>query len=58
MQFLMKLFGVNEFLPSNKLIALLSDMLCADSEVYLPVCTNILFLLFGTDTEQMNTVRW
>ncbi|XP_026273470.2 lipase 3-like [Frankliniella occidentalis] len=53
--FVLKLVGINEFLPSSKLISFLGDMLCYDGKAGQALCTNMLFLLAGTDTDQMNT---
>lgn len=53
---LFKLFGVDEFLPSNAVIRFLAETVCRGS-VSRYVCLNMVFLLTGCDIQQMNASR-
>ncbi|XP_035212094.1 gastric triacylglycerol lipase-like isoform X2 [Stegodyphus dumicola] len=53
--FLFRLLGINEFLPSNALMRFLSAVVC-ETKLKI-VCENIIFLLCGTDYSQLNETR-
>lgn len=55
LDFLFKLLGVNEFLPSNAIMKFLSEIVC-DTRVKF-ICEDIIFLLCGTDISQLNATR-
>lgn len=54
---LAKLIGVNEFMPSSALIQLLGKTLCDESSPINGVCSNILFLICGYNSKQLNEVK-
>lgn len=56
LQFLMDLMGVDEFLPHSDLFNLVGDTLCQDSSTFQSVCSNILFLVAGYDSRNLNEV--
>uniref|UniRef100_A0A6P8IGI2 Lipase n=1 Tax=Actinia tenebrosa TaxID=6105 RepID=A0A6P8IGI2_ACTTE len=51
-----KIFGNRDFLPSNEILRILSKLLCGH-EVVRDVCSDILFLIAGLDTKQLNETR-
>jgi hypothetical protein len=53
---LLHLLGVYEFLPHTEVISWLGDTVCdeEDHPIYTEVCTNVAFLLFGIQPEQLN----
>ncbi|XP_052130426.1 lipase 3-like [Frankliniella occidentalis] len=51
---LIRLMGANEFLPNSKLVSWLGDTFCADGDITQPLCYDIMFLIGGTDSQQMN----
>lgn len=53
----MKLLGINEFLPNNKLFDLVGKLVCEESSPFNAVCSNILFLICGYDSQQLNEVN-
>lgn len=53
--FLFKILGVNEFLPSNAVMKFLSELVCDTEERYL--CEDVMFLVMGTDKYQLNQTR-
>lgn len=55
---LVELFGNTEFLPSNKLFHLLAPEICQENSLFLPMCSNILFLIGGWDSQHFNNVRF
>lgn len=50
-------FGLNEFLPSNKLIQEAGGLLCHDESIFQEVCANVLFLIAGYNSPSLNRVR-
>ena len=50
----MKMFGVYEFLPSNEMMADGGKYLCKDQSLFQEVCANVLFLISGYNSEQLN----
>ncbi|KAE8739019.1 hypothetical protein FOCC_FOCC015489 [Frankliniella occidentalis] len=57
---LIRLMGANEFLPNSKLVSWLGDTFCADGDITQPLCYDIMFLIGGTDSQQMNALiaKW
>ncbi|UJR28543.1 hypothetical protein I4U23_009778 [Adineta vaga] len=51
------LFGRNEFLPSSSIIHWLSKYACDETIIDKEVCENILFILCGPETHNMNSSR-
>ncbi|XP_046394227.1 lipase 3-like [Ischnura elegans] len=49
------MLGLDEFLPSSDLMHFLGKVACEDGAIVQPLCTNILFLLSGYDSAQLNT---
>ncbi|XP_055376048.1 lipase 1-like [Condylostylus longicornis] len=49
-----KLLGKYEFLPNNELMALAGQALCKDQAITQVMCTNIVFLIAGYDSDQLN----
>lgn len=47
---------MNEFLPSSELNSIAAHTFCGKDSLFLPVCTNILFLIAGFSPNQLNTV--
>jgi len=57
LEFLLKLIGgYGEFLPSNELMHLVAKYMCG-SWITNPLCSDLIFLIFGTDSNQLNTTR-
>ncbi|GLG98545.1 Lipase [Gryllus bimaculatus] len=52
---LLKLLGVNEFLPHADVYGVMGDRLCSDTAPTQSVCSNALFLICGFDSEELNT---
>uniref|UniRef100_A0A182R885 Lipase n=1 Tax=Anopheles funestus TaxID=62324 RepID=A0A182R885_ANOFN len=48
------LLGVNEFLPSNEMMVLGGQRLCEDESPFQEVCANVLFLIAGYNSPQLN----
>lgn len=51
-----KLLGVYEFLPASELFILGGKDLCRDKAVTQVLCENILFLIAGYQSDQLNHV--
>jgi len=47
--------GIYEFLPNSELMALLGQAACRDEAWFQVVCSNVLFLIGGFNSPQMNT---
>jgi lysosomal acid lipase/cholesteryl ester hydrolase len=54
-EYLFWLLGYNEFLPSDGIMKYLSQFVCNTEVKFL--CENVLFLLAGADSKQLNTTR-
>ncbi|CAF3996256.1 unnamed protein product [Adineta steineri] len=52
-----KLFGRNEFLPASNILKWLSKYACAEFFVDRLICENMLFIIGGPDTKNMNSSR-
>ncbi len=48
--------GVNEFVPTNKMLELFAELACDATMRERKLCENVLFLLTGYDEQQMNLV--
>jgi len=55
LEWILSNLGVNEFLPSSDLFQLVGEEACKQNSTLLDVCVNILFLLCGPDSEQLDT---
>ncbi|XP_037817102.1 lipase 3-like [Lucilia sericata] len=51
---LAELIGSSEFMPSNKLITMLGPEICQEKSPFIPMCSNILFLIGGWDSSHFN----
>ncbi|XP_066998922.2 lipase 3 [Anabrus simplex] len=51
---LLNLLGVNEFMPKTELLESLGQLLCRDTAITQDICSNILFLIAGFDSDQLN----
>ncbi|KXJ24655.1 gastric triacylglycerol lipase [Exaiptasia diaphana] len=51
-----KIFGIRDFFPSNEILRILSELICGH-KVVRDVCSDILFLIAGVDTKQLNETR-
>lgn len=49
----MEALGIGEFLPSNRLMDILADLVC-DEDALPVICEEIVFLLMGFDKAQLN----
>lgn len=49
-----KMLGVYEFLPSNDMMIEGGKLLCKDESPFQEVCANVLFLLCGYNSAQLN----
>ncbi|KAG8230455.1 hypothetical protein J437_LFUL009944 [Ladona fulva] len=47
-------FGIDEFLPNSDLLDMVGAALCKDDAITQSLCSNILFLLCGYDSQQLN----
>ncbi|KAI5703784.1 hypothetical protein M8J75_016203 [Diaphorina citri] len=52
--FLINSLGFYEFLPNNKFLVLVDQMLCQRGSLIQGICDNVLFLIAGYDSEQLN----
>jgi hypothetical protein len=55
-QILLDLMGVYEFLPHTELLSLIGEVLCNDNAITVDICSNVLFLIAGYDSSQLNKV--
>lgn len=51
-----KWIGLYEFLPSSDLFTQLGQTLCHDEAITQMICTNIIFMIAGYNSQQLNTV--
>lgn len=56
LQFGAGLFGIYEFLPNSEIMSLLGEAACRDQAWFQSMCSNVLFLIGGFNSEQMNSV--
>lgn len=50
----MKMLGVYEFAPSNDMMVDGGMLICKDESPFQEVCANVLFLLCGFNSQQLN----
>ncbi|XP_069688423.1 lipase 3-like [Periplaneta americana] len=50
----LQLLGVGELMPNNGFMKILSDLACTEGSIFQPMCQNILFLIVGYDSSQLN----
>jgi len=48
--------GINEFTPSNELMALVGQVLCNEQAITVEICANALFIVAGFNSAQLNRV--
>lgn len=53
-EWVMKMLGVYEFLPSDEMMIDGGKLLCKDESPFQEVCANVLFLLCGYNSEQLD----
>ena len=53
-EMVMKMLGTYEFLPSNDMMINGGKLICKDSSPIQELCANVLFLLSGYNSEQLN----
>ncbi|ETN70864.1 hydrolase, alpha/beta domain protein, partial [Necator americanus] len=51
------IFGAGEFLPNNWVMKLVADAVCGGLKVEAALCDNVLFLIAGPESNQMNQTR-
>lgn len=51
------LLGINEFAPSSAMLQLGGSILCRDQSIFQEICANVLFLICGFDSDQLNKVN-
>ncbi|XP_052866732.1 lipase 3-like [Anopheles cruzii] len=54
LDWIMRMLGVNEFLPSSDMMTLGGQLLCRDQALFQEVCANVLFLIGGFNSPQLN----
>lgn len=52
--FVLKMLGVHEFAPSSEMMAKGGKLLCDKTSVFHEICTNVLFLLGGYNSNQLD----
>ncbi|XP_058839894.1 lipase 3-like [Topomyia yanbarensis] len=53
-EWMMRMLGVNEFLPNSEMMALGGQKACNDESMFQEVCASVLFLIAGFNSDQMN----
>jgi hypothetical protein len=48
--------GIHEFLPHSELLTLVGQILCNDQAITVDICSNVLFIIAGYDSQQLNKV--
>uniref|UniRef100_A0A0N4WER1 Lipase 3 n=1 Tax=Haemonchus placei TaxID=6290 RepID=A0A0N4WER1_HAEPC len=51
------MFGAGKFLPNNFIMKMIADSVCGGLKVEADLCDNILFLIAGPESHQMNATR-
>lgn len=54
---MIQLLGIKEFLPSSAVTKFLGEAVCGAGHIMEETCGNILFLLCGFDTKNLNKTR-
>jgi len=49
--------GIYEFMPSSELLSLAGQALCNEQAITVDICGNVLFLIAGFDSGQLNKVN-
>lgn len=52
----MTMMGVDEFLPTSEFMEFMGQTLCNDESLFQSLCSNVLFLIAGFDSQQLNEV--
>lgn len=55
-QYIIRFFGVNDFLPTNALLTKIGREACEARSPYQVVCSNVLFMITGYDASLLNKV--
>jgi len=53
-----RMLRITEFMPNTKFLVDHSQVVCHDNAMTQDVCSNILFLVAGYNSEQLNKVMW
>ncbi|KAJ1529189.1 hypothetical protein ONE63_005995 [Megalurothrips usitatus] len=53
--FITKVLGIGEFLPSDAFLSYVNSKACSDGSLVQSVCTNLLFMIAGYDSEELDT---
>jgi lysosomal acid lipase/cholesteryl ester hydrolase len=56
LQWLLELMGIHEVLPSSELLSLVGQVMCNDQAITVDICADVLFIIAGFDSEQLNKV--
>jgi hypothetical protein len=56
LQWLLDLMGIYEFMPSSELLSFVGQFLCNSEAITADICSNVLFIIAGFDSEQLNKV--
>jgi hypothetical protein len=56
LQWWIGLMGYYEFMPSNELLTLSGQFYCNEQAITADICANILFIVAGFDSAQINKV--
>ncbi|KAF2890780.1 hypothetical protein ILUMI_15393 [Ignelater luminosus] len=51
----LKAIGAHDFLPHNRVLGIVGNVLCRDESITQILCTNSLFAIAGYNDKQMNT---
>ncbi|XP_059483957.1 uncharacterized protein LOC132201648 [Neocloeon triangulifer] len=54
LEWVLNMFGVDEFFPSTEFLEFIGASLCRDGAFTQAICSNVLFLLCGFDSKQLN----
>jgi hypothetical protein len=57
LQWWLQYIGMGEFVPDNFITKYLADLVCGFSWTN-PMCANVMFLIGGPNSKQMNMVRF
>lgn len=55
-QYVIRFFGVNDFLPTNALLTKIGREACEARSPYQVICSNVLFMITGYDASLLNVV--
>ncbi|XP_069680505.1 lipase 3-like [Periplaneta americana] len=54
LEWLLNLMGIYEFMPQTELLTLIGQVFCNDAAITQEICSNVLFLIGGYDSAQLN----